>query len=244
MSVGWAIWAHPVRTAWAEQLAATLDAPVPIVYDEVPTPSRDAAQRWAVCKRVLETAAAQGHDYVGWIQDDAVVCRDYTATIDAALKAAGNPIVLSPYTGQGRPDQAAVSRAVAAATAGGYPWMSLRSLYWGVSVVFPLSAVEAVLRAGSHSVFRYSPSDYRVGVVLRDRLGLQTWYTLPSLVEHRDEDSLVGHDKPGQSRVAHEFIGADRSGLDVDWTNLPTRQMSDGGLEPRTDLARGARTRR
>jgi hypothetical protein len=244
MSVAWRIWAHPVRRAWVHQLAAQLDADVPIVYDENPVPSRDPAQRWAVCQRLLRTAAADGHEYVGWIQDDAVVCRDFTATVDAALKAATNPIVMSPYTGRGRPDQAAVARAVRAATTGGHPWMSLRSLYWGVAVVMPTSAVEPVLRIGSRSAFRYSPSDYRVGVVLRDRLGLQTWYTLPSLAEHRDADSLVGHDKPGQERVAHDFLGTDRSGLEIDWSNLPPRQLLDGGLEPRTDTARGARMRR
>lgn len=230
--VGWRIWAHPVRQQWATELQASLDEFVPIVYDDNPVPSKDPQQRWAVCRRVLEDAAAEGREYVGWIQDDAVVCRDYTSAVSQALAAAGSQILLSPYCGAGRPNQLNVRRAIRHAETEGTPWLSTTSLNWGVSVIFPTRLVEDVLREGSKSKFRYSPSDYRVGVVLRDWVApkMRSWYLHPSLVEHRDEASLVGHDKPGQARVAHSFIGAHASGLDIDFTKLPRADTHEGRL--------------
>jgi hypothetical protein len=236
--VGWRIWAHPARQKWAEELQDSLDAFVPIVYDTNPVPSKDPQQRWAVCRRVLELAASDGAEYVGWLQDDAIVCRDYTAAVSKALDAAGSPILLSPYCGAGRPNQLNVRRALRHAEMEGTPWLSTTSLNWGVSVIFPTRLVEDVLREGSKSKFRYSPSDYRIGVVLRDyvRPKMRSWYLHPSLVQHRDEGSLVGHDKPGQARVAHAVIGADASGLDIDFTRLPGGDSTDGRLhvEPAT----------
>lgn len=230
-TIGWALWAHPVRSAWATELQASLDRPVDIIYDTNPVPSKDPQQRWAVCRRVLEHAASQGQQYVGWIQDDALVCRDYTAAVSAALGAAGSEILLSPYTGAGRPNQENVRRAIRHAELNHTPWLSTTSLNWGVSVVFPTRLVEDVLRIGSRSQFRYAPSDYRVGVVLRDRVAptMRSWYLHPSLCEHRDEASLVGHDKPGQARIAHRFIGTGSSGLDVDFATLPAGDLDEDG---------------
>lgn len=230
-TIAWRIWAAPARRTWAEALQASLDTDVDIVFDANPVPSKDPQQRWAVCRRVLEAAAGDGAEYVGWIQDDAVVCRDYTAAVAGALGAAGSPILLSPYTGAGRPNQENVRRALRHAEMHHTPWLSTTSLNWGVSVVFPTRLVEDVVRLGSRAQFRYSPSDYRVGVVLRDRVvpRMRSWYLHPSLVEHRDEASLVGHDKPGQARVAHRFIGTGASGLDVDFTALPPGDVDEAG---------------
>jgi hypothetical protein len=44
---------------------------------------------------------------------------------------------------------------------------------------------------------------------------MNTICTWPSLVDHRDVPSLVGH---GGGRYAHKFIGENASALDIDWS--------------------------
>lgn len=209
-----------------------MDTEVPIIWDQVKTPSKDPQQRWRVLVRLLEDAASESKPFVCWTQDDALVCRDFTAAVDNALTAAGSPILLSPYTGTGRPDQQNIRRAVYATRLKGEHWLTTRSLNWGVAVVFPTQYVETVIREGSKGVYSHSPSDYRVGVTLRDRVGLRTYYTHPSLAQHRDVRSLVGNGT-GVQRVAHEFLGADVSGTTVDFSVLPQGCVrSDGTLDP------------
>ena len=62
--------------------------------------------------------------------------------------------------------------------------------------------------------------DHRIGKFYRDELGWRTYYTHPSLVDHRDEGSLVGHGA-NTRRVAHNFLGQDVSALSVDWSLAP-----------------------
>lgn len=222
-----AIMAHPVRKVWAEGVQAALDRPATIVYDPVPVPSSDARQRWNTACLTLDHLAGTDTEWVGWVQDDAVVCGDLVAGLEKALDLFPTGGLISPYTGTGRPDQLAARRALRTAEITKAAWLPLRSLYWGTCVVFPRSHARKVITFGNRNVFRYSPLDYITGVYFRDQVGWRTWYTMPSLTDHRDEDSLVGHDKPGIKRVAHTFIGAGASALEVDWTRTPR-----GGLDP------------
>ena len=53
----------------------------------------------------------------------------------------------------------------------------------------------------------------------------RTWYTNPSLVEHRDGDSLVGHGTTSpEGRRAHNFL-AEGSAADVDWSHTPPKGL-------------------
>jgi hypothetical protein len=63
-------------------------------------------------------------------------------------------------------------------------------------------------------VQNYPNYDRRIGRYAIDVLRMGTWCTFPSLVDHRDIPSLVGH---GDGRVAHHFIGESTSALSVDW---------------------------
>lgn len=224
------IMAHPVRTEAAERVQAALDRDVEIIYDTEPEPSKDPRQRWSNGKRAWE-AHDPGADYHLVIQDDAIVCEDLLAGLEEALDVLGPEGLVSAYTGTGRPDQYNVRRGLRHAAEKGHSWMPTKSLCWGVAIIAPTPTIGDMLRWCSHSSKSRMNYDMRVGRYYRDVLGWRTWYTVPSLVDHAEGPSLVGHD--GTKRVAHQFHTG--SALDVDWTRTPPR-----GLEIRHTPSRRA----
>lgn len=221
MKLSAAIMAHPVRTEAAEQVQAALDRPVEIVYDTEPEPSRDPRRRWATGRRAWE-AHDPGADWHLVLQDDIEVSADLLAGLEQALDVLGPEGLVSAYTGTGRPDQRNVRRALAVADREGHAWMCTRSLNWGPAILLPAETIPDMLRWCSHSSKSRANYDYRIGVWARDRMRWRTWYTVPSLVEHRGLPSLVGHDI-GPVRRAHRFHRG--SALDIDWSRTPA-----GGL--------------
>ena len=223
MRLSAAIMAHPVRQDEAEELQASLDRPVEIVYDENPVPSADPKQRWATGRRAWE---AHDHD-ADWhmvIQDDAIAAPDLLAGLEKALDQLGSDGLVSAYTGTGRPDQRHIKRALLHAEQKDHSWMSTRSLCWGVAIIAPVATIPDMLKWCSHGSraprWNY---DYSIGRYYRDQIGWRTWYTVPSLVDHRDGESLVGHG--GTQRQAHHM--ETESALLVDWSRTPP-----GGLVP------------
>lgn len=215
------IMAHPVRKDSAEKVRDALDRPVDIVYDEVAEPSKDPRQRWAVGKRAWQ-AHDPNADYHLVLQDDAVVCEDLLAGLESALDVIGPEGLVSAYTGTGRPDQYNVRRALRHATDKGHSWMPTKSLCWGVAIVAPVATIPDMLKWCGHRTKTAMNYDMRIGRYYRDKLKWRTWYTVPSLVDHAEGPSLVGHD--GTKRIAHQFHTG--SALDVDWSRTPP-----GGLD-------------
>jgi len=223
MRLSAAIMAHPVRTQAAEELQASLDRPVPIIYDTNPVPSSDRAQRWATGRRAWEAADPRA-DWHLVLQDDCYVSQDLLAGLEQALTVLGSQGLVSAYTGTGRPDQRAAIRAIDHATKHGHSWMSLRSLYWGPAIIAPTPTVESMLDWCQDRAARTN-YDRNIGLYYRDEVGWRTWYTLPSLVEHRGLPSLIGHDR-GQVRVAHRFHAGPATG--VDWERVPQSGLCVG----------------
>lgn len=221
MKLSASIMAHPVRAEAAEQVQAALDRDVEIIYDTEPEPSRDPRQRWAVGRRAWE-AHDSGADWHLVLQDDVLAAEDLLGGLEEALAVVGDVGLVSAYTGTGRPDQRNVKRALAAADARGHAWMSTRSLNWGPAILLPVAVIPDMLRWCSHGSKTRQNYDYRIGLWARDVMRWRTWYTVPSLVEHRGLPSLVGHDT-GPVRRAHRFHAG--SALDIDWTATPA-----GGL--------------
>lgn len=236
MRLSAAIMGHPVRRRYVNQLRAQLDRDVPVIYDENPIPSADPKQRWRVARRAWE-AHDPDADWHLVLQDDAAITHDLLAGLEKALDqmprdTRGNPAgLVSAYSGTGRPDQQAVARALARAEEHDHTWYPLRSLYWGVAVIAPVWTIPKMLDWCSRETYWSSQSvsnlDYRIGRYYRDMRHWRTWYLIPSLVEHRDLKSLVGHDY-GPPRVAHNFPGTRASALSFDWAKTPT-----GGLTAR-----------
>lgn len=221
MKLSATIMAHPVRKDEAERLQSMLDRDVEIIYDRVAVPSKNPLQRWANGRRCWE-AHDPSADWHMVIQDDALVSKDLLAGLEKALEQLGPEGLVSAYTGQGKPHQTHIHKALANAVDKGHSWVSTKSLCWGVAIIAPVPTIPDMLRWCSHGSRRMSNYDFRIGVYYRDVLKWRSWYTVPSLVEHSDSPSLVGH---GAGRVAHMFH--EGSALDVDWSRVPP-----GGLVP------------
>lgn len=224
MKLSAVIMAHRRRQAEAEELQASLDRHVDIVYDVNPEPSADPKQRWANGRKCWE-AHDPDADWHMVIQDDAIAAPDLLAGLEKALDVLGTDGLMSAYTGTGRPNQRHIKRALLHAEDKGHSWITTRSLSWGVAIIAPVHTIPGMLNWCSipQRATRWT-YDMSIGRYYRDVLGWRTWYTFPSLVDHRDGASLVGHE--GMQRRAHRM--ETESALLVDWTRTPP-----GGLTVR-----------
>lgn len=202
------------REDQVESLTRQLDrGDVSVVYDRLPA-SRDPEQRWANGRRAW-LSHDRDTDWHVVIQDDAVVCEDFLAGLEKALTVVPTEVAVTAYVGRERPSPEAVQRRVNEAKKSGSSWVRLNFLYWGLAVAVPTPVIGRMVAWGDR--MHKANYDTRLGRWLRDEARWPVWGTHPSLVEHRDESSLVGHDVPG--RVAHHFHQG--SALDVNWTLRP-----------------------
>lgn len=189
---------------------------IPALLDQLGLPESSVIwdrrnDRWDTGRRAWE---AYDPSCTHWcvIQDDAVVCKDFIAGMEKALAFLPEKALVSPYTGTRRPVASRVERAVQAARAANASWIRMPSLNWGVGILAPTDIINKMLPWCDKQT--YPNYDRRIGRYAIDMLRLPTYCTWPSLVDHRDDDSLVGH---GRGRKAHQFLGEDVSALSVKW---------------------------
>jgi hypothetical protein len=206
VSVSPVIMAHPRRSEFVDELLAKLDRPAPVVWDA------GNNDRWDTGRRAwLAVDRSASHGLV--LQDDAIIPRDLVAGVVEALAHVPDKTPMCLYTGRVRPHKHAITEAVTAASEA-TSWLTMQSLNWGVGIVIPTDMIEPMIAWG----------DGRPEIPNYDRRlsrwfghqGIHTWYTWPSLVDHRDSPSLV----PGRGssgRRAHQFIGADASAVGLRW---------------------------
>jgi hypothetical protein len=218
------IMAHRQRQAEAEELQGWLGGDTLIAWDPNPKTSADPRQRWVTGRAAWEMYDPHA-DYHMVIQDDAIPAQDLVKGLEQALDVLGPEGLVAPYSGTGKPHQGHMKRNIAHADAMGHAWWSTKSLCWGVAIVAPVRTIDRMLHwcsLGPRVMLNY---DMRIGMYYRDVLKWRTWYTNPSLVEHRDGVSLVGHGTTVEGgRKAHNFL-ADGSALDVDWTRTPPKGL-------------------
>jgi hypothetical protein len=169
------------------------------------------SDRWDTGRRAWE-AIDQTADWGMVVQDDALVTRDLIAGLEKAATFLPERCLVSPYTGTRRPVASRVERAVHAARAANASWIRMPSLNWGVAIMAPTDIINKMLPWCDKQT--YPNYDRRIGRYAIDVLRLPTYCTWPTLVDHRDDDSLVGH---GRGRKAHQFLGEDVSALSVKW---------------------------
>jgi hypothetical protein len=93
----------------------------------------------------------------------------------------------------------------------------LPRLTWGPAFVVPTDVIPSMLEWCDTRT--YPEYDKRVGRYVVDILHWPCWYPWPSPVEHRGTESLCGH---GHC-YAYQFLGADVSALEVDWSGPVVR---------------------
>lgn len=206
-----AVMAHPSRTEMVVDLLGRLDRPAPVVWDRI----NDRHDTGIRSMEAFDPACT--HHLV--VQDDVVPCVDLIAGAERALRHVPQDVPVSLYLGRVKPFGKAVENVTRRADDAS--WITMEGVYWGPAIIVPTSTIEAMSKwfRGSN-VTNY---DRRLSkwFQLTHR---RTSYTWPSLVEHRGEESLIRRSKA--IRNAHRFIGADASGLDVDWSG-PVADMTN-----------------
>jgi hypothetical protein len=230
MTLSAAVMAHPSRADMVTQLLTELDRAVPVVWDEI----QDRHDTGIRAMEAFDPSCS--HHLV--IQDDVIGPRDLLAGIERALRYIPQDEPMCLYTGKVRPFATVIRKAVSEAAGASASWLTMQGVYWGPGIVVPTAHIPHLSAwyrgAGSH-VVNY---DRRVSTwyALREAT---VWYPFPSLVDHRDGESLVkGH---GQGRHAHSFIGADASALAADWSgpvvNIPRSDYMDNARQIRAQRA-------
>jgi hypothetical protein len=200
-----AIMAHPRRAAFVPELESALDRPPTVVWDD------GSNSRWGTGRRaLLAYDPTATHHLV--IQDDAVIPRDLVAGVEAALTNTPGDVPLCLYVGKVRPYKEMVADYVARAE--NASWLVMDRLNWGVAVAVPTRHIDDLVAWCDRG--RIPNYDSRMSTYFEAN-SIPVWYPWPSLVDHRESPSLV----PGRGhagRVAHQFIGADASALDIEYT--------------------------
>lgn len=192
IQVAFAICAHTSRQEQAEALSQRLRAPVALDDGSKGSlANHDAAWR---------LAAAQGRQWSLVLEDDAVLCDGFEAQLTEALDSVPGDGVVSLYTGDGKPHPAAIRAAVKRAGRLQASWLHSSKLLWGPAVAIPTARVAEMLDYVADSRLPY---DQRLSQWTR-RTPVRVWYTVPSLVDHRDEPSTIAT-KPQPPRRAVLF---------------------------------------
>jgi hypothetical protein len=205
--------AHPKRQRWIPGLVDALDREPTVVWDR----NND---RWDTGRRSLLAYDPDATHHLV-VQDDALVCRDLVAGLEQAVAHTGDhPLGL--YIGMVRPSAATVARKVRDAQTFGARFVKMDGPWWGVGIVVPTGHIEDLVRWADRrsDIANY---DKRISRWYRTVKGLDCWYPFPSLVEHRhgEENPSLIPGRSGTNRRAWQFLGTDRSALNIDWTYRP-----------------------
>jgi hypothetical protein len=223
VSLSVALMAHPSRKAFVDELIERLDREPEIVWDR-------RNDRWDTGRRSM-LAHDPAADWHLVIQDDAIPCCDLVAGVEQACQvAADRPLAF--YVGRLRPTnvQHQAGALVDNAARRGASWIQMEGPWWGPAIAVPTAHIADMLAWGDRRDDPASPDyianyDKRISRYYASQ-GIDCWYSVPSLVDHRpasENPSLV----PGRhgNRQAHQFIGAERSALEIDWTRTPQEAL-------------------
>lgn len=208
------VMAHPVRRKYVEAMLERLDYDPPISWDREGPPSPDRARRWRVGRAAWEMAEADA-DWHMVLQDDIKVCRDLHAGLAKALEHVEQPCIVQPYFGRHGPGHHTWRLMGKNADRDGAHWLRKMIMTWGVAICVPTWSIPKMLEwCTGQDQWVY---DQRIGQYYWKVMGWDTLHTHPSLVDHLDLPSLVGHQ--GKGRHAYKFH--EGSALDLEWSSRP-----------------------
>lgn len=212
------VMAHPSRREWAEALAKDLNCSA--VYDR-------GQGLWDTARRSLAAFdPAASHHLV--IQDDAILSANLLSEIGLAAAVVGaHPICL--YTGN-KPHYATdVTRAFDAASIRGDSWVQAPGPKWAVAVAHPVALLPQLLDAAD-ALTNIKADDARLTAAYQ-ALGVDCWYTVPSLADHRDGPSIVRKGSALTGRRARRFVenaeGWSSGAVHAPGTNAPVQIPTD-----------------
>ena len=217
-----AVMAHAKRAVMVDELVSWLDREPVVVWDE----KNDRHDTGIRALEAFDPAAT--HHLV--VQDDVVPCRDLVASAERALGVVPEGVPVSLYVGRVQPFPRPVEAAIRGA--GDASWVVMAGPYWGPAVIVPTSVIAALSEWWrSPDGSQWQNYDRRIQRFFQSIGVSDCWYSWPSLVEHRGDDSLLSGRKV--VRNAHRFIGPGVSGLDVDWSRGVARVDNGERLDRR-----------
>jgi hypothetical protein len=230
VKVSVAVMAHPARERFVEELSPKLPG-ARVVWDR-------GISEWDTGRRSL--LAHEPHaDYHVVVQDDALLCGDFLAGVEAVLAQVPR-LPVSFYSGQVRPHGAQVKRALAQAKAAGRSFLAMPGPLWGVAVAIPVALIEDLVAECDR---KPALSNYDMRMTAHFMAArVECWYTVPSLVNHRvgpENPSLIPGRRSNAARVAHEWID-ERSPLELDWSRGAWRTTEFHADRKRVRMARVA----
>ncbi len=203
--LSFAIMAHPKRRDWVDSLEANMPKAT-VVWDRV-NDRHDTGLR-----SILAYDREATHHVV--VQDDSILGLDFAKGLEKALSYVDPGAPVGLYYGAKGSVGSAHAIAVDFAVQNGASWVVRKGPVWGPAIVFPVDTInELVTYFKSSSTPNY---DRRVMEFYQSN-GVDCWYSVPSMVDHRTDGnaSLAGHDWKGP-RAARVFSGP-QSLLDVGW---------------------------
>jgi len=211
-AVSVAIMAHPSRSEFVDELQTQLPE-AEVVWDR-------CNDRWDTGRRAV-MAYDPDADWHLVVQDDAILCSTFLPGVEAAL--AGVPLEhpVSFYTGKTRPYGSFMKKTVASARHHRRAWVKMRGPLWGVAIAQPVAMIERMVE-GADELDNIPNYDMRIAEWYHWQ-GIECFYSVPSLVDHRtgpSNPSLVPGRGHSPARTAFEFIG-DGDPLRVDWATEP-----------------------
>lgn len=173
--------------------------------------------RWDTGRRAWRDAIRRGGHWAAVIQDDAVPCADLIPGLAQALHSLDHETLVCPFFGRAvHPQSAPLSRMIThvgeTALEQNPSWIS-GFLMHGVMLAAPAPEVMGMLRWCDRQ--KWPQYDKRIGRYFGRVLGRQPLYTWPSLVDHRDGESIVGH---AGGRSVWSFVGENMSAIGLDWS--------------------------
>jgi hypothetical protein len=207
--------AHPRRAHYVEQLCRKLDYDVPVVWDR----RNDV---WDTGSRSLLTHDSAAMHHVV-IQDDALICHDLIAGVREMLRHVPAETPVGLFVGGRDARHSRWKSTIRRAERTGHRFFTSRDgSMWGVGLVIPTVHIAEIVRWCEKQ--KLTAYDGRVRRWYR-HMNITTWYTVPSLVDHRsgpNEPSMFTS-RRNDGRSAFRFIGENSSALDVDWATGVTR---------------------
>lgn len=194
MRVSFSVMAHPSRSAMVDDLVGQLPVSTTVVYDEI-------GDRWDTGRRSM-LALDPLADWGVVIQDDAILCHDFTNQVRAALASVPDGPVAFYLSRTGK-NQHLNREALTKARARGECWVRWSGPWWGVAVAMRPLDIAPMLEwcDGRPDIPNY---DRRMARYF-ESIGRACWYSIPSLVDHRhgpENPSLI----EGRSSVGRHAL--------------------------------------
>lgn len=162
------IMAHPERQEMARVLSQQLQAP--IVYDRI-------NNIWDTCRRAWLSQVSVGAEYTLVLQDDSIVCRDFRMHAEVLLQ---DDVVYSLYAGH------LLAYRIKNAESKGKDYVDTIQIFNEVALCMRTEHIEEMVKyCDDHN----ANTDQEISNWARSK-GLGIRYPIPSLVDHRDGESI------------------------------------------------------